>query len=171
MRTRIYWLLPNVESAQETMDDLLLDHVEYRHMHFVGREDVDMRDLHAANVMQTSDVIRSAEMGLILGASLGALIGGLIAVYYPIAGDGPQWPIAVGLAIAGALFGIWTSTMIGVSTPSKRLQRFAPEIEQGKILLMLDLPRFRVDQIRARLEKRHPEAHFEGREPETPAFP
>jgi hypothetical protein len=171
MRTRIYWLLPDVESAQETMDDLLLAHVEYRHMHFFGREDLDMRDLHAANVWQTSDVIRSAEMGLIIGASIGAMIGGLIAVFYPIVEDTPQWGIAVGLAIGGALFGMWTSTMIGVSTPSKRLKRFAPQIEQGQILLMLDLHRFQVEPITARLQARHPEAHFEGREPETPAFP
>ncbi|KQT08060.1 DUF1269 domain-containing protein [Ramlibacter sp. Leaf400] len=171
MTTRIYWLLPDVESAQDTMDDLLLAHVEYRHMHFVGREDLDMKDLNRANVMQTSDVVRSAEMGLILGASLGALIGGLVAVFYPIVGDKPQWGVAVGLAIAGALFGVWTSTMIGVSTPSKRLKRFAPQIEQGQVLLMLDLPRLRVDEITARLQKRHPEAHFEGREAETPAFP
>lgn len=171
MRTRIYWLLPDVKSAQETMDDLLLARVEYRYMHFFGREDLDMRDLHAANVMQTSDVVRAAEMGLILGASMGALIGGLVAVFYPISGDDPQWGIAVGLAIAGALFGMWASTLIGISTPSKRLRRFAPQLEQGQILLMLDLPRLRVPEITARLQSRHPEAHFEGREPETPAFP
>jgi uncharacterized membrane protein len=171
MLTRIYWLLPDLESAEATMDDLLLARVEYRHMHFVGKEDADMGDLHRANVLQTSDVVRSAQMGLIIGASLGALIGALIAVFYPIYGDDPQWGIAVGLTIGGALFGIWTSTLIGVSTPSKRLQRFADEIEKGRILLMLDLNRLRVDEIQERLRARHPEAHFEGREPETPAFP
>jgi len=171
MLTRIYWLLPDLESAQATMDDLLLAHVEYRRMHFVGKEDADMGDLHRANVLQTSDVVRSAQMGLIIGASLGALLGVLIALFYPIKGDEPQWGIAVGLTILGALFGIWTSTMIGVSTPSRRLRRFADEIEKGRILLMLDLNRMHVDAIQARLRARHPEAHFEGREPETPAFP
>lgn len=171
MLTRIYWLLPDLESAQDTMDDLLLARVEYRHMHFVGKEDADMGDLNRANVLQTSDVVRSAQMGLIIGASLGALLGVLIALFYPIKGDEPQWGIAVGLTILGALFGIWTSTMIGVSTPSRRLRRFADEIEKGRILLMLDLNRMHVDAIQARLRARHPEAHFEGREPETPAFP
>ena len=171
MLTRIYWLLPDVESAEETMDDLLLARVEYRHMHFVGKEDTDMGDLNRANVLQTSDVVRSAQMGLIIGAALGALLGALIAVFYPMVGDEPQWGIAIGLTIGGALFGIWTSTLIGVSTPSKRLQRFAQEIENGRILLMVDLNRLRVDEIKERLRGRHPEAHFEGREPETPAFP
>src|SRR5689334_18419694 len=118
---RIYWLLPDVESARRTTDDLLLAHIDWRHIHFVAREDADLRGLHAANVLQTSDVVRSAEMGLIIGASMGGLLGALIAVHFPITGDEPQWGIAAGLSVAGALFGTWTSSMIGVSIPSKRL--------------------------------------------------
>ncbi|MEO8655485.1 MAG: DUF1269 domain-containing protein [Ramlibacter sp.] len=171
MHSRIYWLLPDVESARRTMDDLLLARIEYRKMHFVGREDCDMSGLHAANVLQTSDVLRSAEAGLIIGAAVGAVVGALVAVFYPIVGDKPQWGLAAGLAIAGALFGTWASTMIGVSTPSKRLARFAPQIEQGQILLMVDVPMWDVEAIEARLRALHPEAHLEGTEPDIPAFP
>lgn len=171
MRRRIYWLIPDVESARVVMSDLLLARIEYRHMHFVGSEDTDMRGLHAANVLQTSDVVRSAEVGLIVGASMGALLGGLAAVHFPIVGDEPQWGLAAILAIVGALFGIWTSTMIGISLPSKRLERFTPQIAQGQILLMVDTPMWRVDEIEARLQALHPEAHLEGTEPDIPAFP
>ena len=137
MRKRIYWLLPDLKSARATMDDLLLAHIEERHIHFVAREGTDMRGLHAANVLQTSDVVRSAEIGLLVGAGLGGLLGALVAVFYPIVGDEAQLGLVVpGLAIFGALFGIWTSTMIGISTPSKRLQRFAAHIERGQVLLM-----------------------------------
>ena len=171
MHSRIYWLLPDVQSARATMDDLLLARIDYRRIHFVAREDVDMRGLHAASVLQTSDVVRSAEMGLIVGASVGGLLGVLAAVYYPIVGDGPQWGVAAGLAVAGALFGTWTSTMIGVSAPSKRLRRFAADIEKGSILLMLDVPMWRVEELEERLRRLHPEAHLEGTEPDIPAFP
>lgn len=171
MHRRIYWLLPDVESARVVMDDLLLARIEHRHIHFVAREDTDMRGLHAANVLQTSDVVRSAEMGLIIGAAVGGLLGALVAVHYPIVGDEPQWGIAAGLAVAGGVFGTWTSTMIGVSTPSKRLQRFTPQIEAGKILLMVDVPMWREEQVEARLRALHPEAHLEGTEPDIPAFP
>ena len=171
MHSRIYWLLPDVESARRTMDDLLLARIDYRRMHFVGREDSDMSGLHAANVLQTSDVVRSAEVGLIIGASVGALLGGFAAVFYPVVGNEPQWTLAPVLAVVGAIFGTWVSTMIGVSTPSKRLARFAPHIEQGKILLMLDVPMWNVEAIEARLRALHPEAHLEGTEPDIPAFP
>ena len=171
MHSRIYWLLPDLESARTAMDDLLLARIESRHIHFVAREDVDMTGLHAANVLQTSDVVRAAEMGLIIGAGIGALLGALVAVHYPIVGDEPQWGLAAVLAVAGALFGVWTSTMIGISTPSKRLQRFAADIEQGRILLMVDVPMWRVEQVEERLRRLHPEAHLEGTEPDIPAFP
>ena len=171
MRRRIYWLLPDLESARVTMDDLLLARFEARHIHFVAREGSDMRGLHAATVLQTSDVVRSAEMGLIIGAGVGALLGGLVAVHYPIVGDEPQWGVAAALAVAGAVFGTWTSTMIGVSTPSKRLARFEKQIEEGQILLMVDVPMWRVKAIEERLQQLHPEAHLEGTEPDIPAFP
>jgi hypothetical protein len=171
MRRRIYWLLPDLESARATMDDLLLARIDERHMHFVAREDCDMTGLHEANLLQTSDVVRSAEVGLILGAAVGGTVGAIAAVAYPIFGDKLQWGMIAVLAAFGALFGVWTSTMIGISTPSKRLQRFASQIEQGKILLMVDVLMWRVDEIEARLEALHPEAHLEGLEPDIPAFP
>ncbi len=172
MRKRIYWLLPNLKSARATMDDLLLAHIEERHIHFVAREGTNMRGLHAANVLQTSDVVRSAEIGLLVGAGLGGLLGALVAVFYPIGGDEAQLGLVVpGLAIFGALFGIWTSSMIGVSTPSKRLQRFAAQIERGQVLLMVDVSMWRVESIEKRLQALHPEAHLEGTEPDIPAFP
>jgi hypothetical protein len=172
MRKRIYWLLPDLKSARITMDDLLLARIEARHIHFVAREGSDMRGLHAANVLQTSDVVRSAEIGLIVGAGVGGLLGALVAVFYPIVGDETQWGVvAPGLAIFGALFGTWASSMIGISLPSKRLKRFAAQIERGQVLLMVDTSMWRVETIEKRLQELHPEAHLEGTEPDIPAFP
>lgn len=171
MRRRIYWLLPDLASARKTMDDLLLARIAEQHIHFVGREDMDLSDLHAANVLQTSDVIRSAQLGLVIGGTVGAVVGVLAAIFFPIVGDSPQWGIAAVLAVLGGGFGAWSSSMIGISTPSSRLKRFAPAIEQGQLLLMVDVPRSRVEEIEARLQKLHPEAHLEGLEPNIPAFP
>jgi hypothetical protein len=61
--------------------------------------------------------------------------------------------------------------MIGISTPNNRLKRFEPAIAQGQILLMVDVPHSRVDDVEARLQALHPEAHLEGVEPNIPAFP
>jgi hypothetical protein len=171
MRRRIYWLLPDLASAIRTENDLLLARIAWQHIHFVGREDADMTGLHTANVLQTSDVIRSAQSGLVIGGASGAVIGVLVALFFPIVGPAPDWGTAAVLSILGGAFGAWASSMIGISTPSNRLKRFEPAIEQGQILLMVDVPRSRVEEIETRLQALHPEAQLEGIEPNIPAFP
>jgi hypothetical protein len=171
MRRRVYWLLPDLPSARATMDDLRQAGVELRRMHFVARDDGDLSGLHAANVLQTSDVLRSAETGLVIGAAVGGLLGAVAAFGYPDAGEPPQWSFIPVLVIAGAVFDVWTSSMIGISAPNKRLQRFAPEIEQGRILLMLDVPVERAQEIEARLQALHPEARRHEIEPELASSP
>lgn len=171
MSRRIYWLLPDLDSARKSMDDLLLAEIGVNHIHFHARDDVDMSRLHAANVLQTSDLIRSAQSGLVIGAAAGAVLGLLAAYFFPIVGDAPQWGMAGVLAIVGAGFGAWSSSMIGIATPSVRLRRFEGAIEQGQILLIADVPRARVAEIEALLEAKDPKAHFEGQEPGIPAFP
>lgn len=165
MRTRVYWLLPDLPSARATMDDLLRCRVELRQMHFMGRPDCDLSGLQAANLLQTSDVVGSAEAGLLIGAAAGGMLGAFAAIAYPDAGQAPQWSLIPALVVAGALLEAWTSSMIGISAPNRRLRRFAPQIEQGRILLALDLPAERVREIEARLQALHPEACLQGSEP------
>lgn len=169
MRRRIYWLLPDLVSARGVMGDLLQARVDERHVHFVAREGSDLSGLHAANVLQTSNVLQAAEKGLVIGAAEGGMLGAFLAVY-PIVGDAPQWVFIPAFTILGAVFCAWAASMVGISTPSKRLQRFAAEVARGRILLMVDLPAWRVTEVEAQLEARHPEAHLEGGEPDTPAF-
>jgi uncharacterized membrane protein YeaQ/YmgE (transglycosylase-associated protein family) len=171
MRHRIYWLLPNTTSARRTMDDLLLARIDEGHIRCVARDDTDMTGLHPANVLQTSDVVRAAQIGLVVGAASGALIGVLAELFFPMFGDKPQWAVAAVLAVIGAPLGAWMASMIGVSVPSHRLRRFQSAIDAGQLLLIVDIPRSRVAEIEARLEAGHPEGHFEGEEPNIPAFP
>jgi heme/copper-type cytochrome/quinol oxidase subunit 2 len=65
MRRRIYWLLPHLSSARRIMDDLLLARVSERYIHFVASEGTDLTGLHAANVLQTSDMVASVAFHLL----------------------------------------------------------------------------------------------------------
>ncbi len=170
MRRRIYWLMPDLASARRTMDDLLLARVENRYIHFLAREDTDLSGLHEANLLQASDLVRSAQMGLVIGAAMGAAAGALVATW-SLAGDLSKPGTVAALAALGALFGAWAASMIGASTPSKRLRRFEPALQRGEILLMVDVPHLREVEIEQLLRLRHPEAKSEGVEPDIPAFP
>ena len=171
MRRRLYWILPDAASARRVADDMLLARVEERHLHFVARDGVDMSGLHTANVLQTSDLIRAAEAGLVIGCFSGGVLGAIFALFFPIVGDSPQWGLVGVFAIVGALLGAWSSSLIGASVPSRRLQRFQAQIDAGQILLMVDVPRSRMLDIEARLQTLHPEASLMGMEPGIPAFP
>lgn len=171
MRRRIYWLLPDLPSAGRTMNDLLLARIDESHIHFAAREGTDMTGLHPANILQTSDVVRAAQLGLVVGGAAGALAGVVAVLFFSMSGEAPHWGVAAVLAIVGAPIGAWAASMIGVSVPSKRLARFEGALESGQLLLMVDVPRSRVAEIEALLVAAHPEGHFEGEEPNIPAFP
>src|SRR6478609_5748629 len=171
MKQRTYWLLPDLASARRTMTDLLAAGVETRHVHFAARDGLDLTGLHAANVLQTSDVVHAAKTGLVLGSITGSCAGLLVALFFPIVGDGPQWEAAVILAVLGGAIGAWSSSMIGISIPSPRLARFESAIAQGGILLMVDVRQSQAQAVASRLQATHPEAHFAGAERHAPAFP
>ena len=42
MRRRLYFLLPDVSSARQVVDDLLLARIEARRIHVLGRRDMDL---------------------------------------------------------------------------------------------------------------------------------
>lgn len=170
MKRRLYVVLPDIASAIQTANDLLLARIEDRHMHFLGKRGMSLGSLHEASVLQKSDVRHA----LFLGAGLGALGGMLLGVYLKL---NPIGDISFGAgtfllaALGGMAFGAWTSTLIGLSTPNAALKRFEADIEAGKILLMVDVSVDRVEEIEEMLARRHPEAVDKGVEPSMPAFP
>ena len=171
MSRRIYWLIPDLTSARQTVNELLLARVPVKHIHCFGREGMNLAGLHPANVLQTTDVIYAAELGLLIGGMVGVAAGVLVALYYPLGFTSMQWGVVPILGGLGALFGAWSSSLIGVSVPSHRLKRFEAAIERGEILLMVDVSGLQVKVIEDLLKISHPEAHFEGEDPDTPVFP
>ena len=170
MRRRIYWLMPDLASARQAMHDLVQARVDVAHIHFAGPEGMDMTGLHEANVWQTSDVVHAAKTGWVIGSACGMVIGLVAGLLFPIMGDDPEWEVAVLLGVLGGVVGAWSASMIGISIPSIRLRRFEGAMAEGRILLMVDLPRSRVQDIEALLQAAHPEARFEGEEQQLPAF-
>jgi hypothetical protein len=69
------------------------------------------------------------------------------------------------------LLGAWASSLVGSSTPNSSLRDFQGAIETGKVLLMIDVPFTRIDEIRELVASHHPEAEWGGLAPQVPAFP
>ncbi|GAB3257912.1 DUF1269 domain-containing protein [Chitinimonas naiadis] len=171
MRKRLYYLLPDLSSARRTMNDLLLARIDERHVHFVARDGTDLTGLHEANLLQTSDIVHGAQSGLVIGGVSG-LAASLVATFAVMSGSGlPLGAVVLGSTLASALIGAWASSMVACSIPNSRLKQFQSAIEAGQLLLMVDVPRWRVEEVEKLIQRLDPEAHLEGVEPTIPAFP
>lgn len=170
MRRRLYVVLPDMASARQTANDLLLARIEDRHMHFMSRRDVSLGELHEASFLQKTDVRHAFFLGAGIGVVGGAAVG-VVLKMTSLGGFSFDVGTLILCTIGGLLLGAWMSTLIGVSTPSVKLKAFEEELESGKILLMVDVPHSRVDEIHELLHKRHPEAVDRGIDLTMPAFP
>jgi hypothetical protein len=170
MRRRLYFLLPDVVSARRTAADLLLARVEHRHMHVLAKRGTDLAELHEANPLQKTDLVHGAERGIVIGG-VGGIALGVYAVLAPPGGAALEWVTVLVTGIGGALLGAWLGSLAGTGAPNSRLKRYDRELDAGKVLLMVDVPFARVDEIRALVHRQHPEASGGTVEPTMPAFP
>lgn len=167
---RLYFLVPTVESARTINNELLLARVEEKHIHVIAKEGTAMEDLPEAKLAQRSDLIPALERGVAIGGATG-LLAGLVAVTSPPVGLALAGGAVLGIGLAGVGVGALMSTMVGVDIPNSRLEKFHDAIESGDLLMMVDVPKARVNEIDALVKKHHPEAEIEGTEPTIPAFP
>jgi hypothetical protein len=167
---RIYFLLPNVQSAKGIIDELLLKRVEWRHIHVLARPGLPLEDLPEATLVQRSDLLPALARGTAAGGVTG-MLAGLVAMAFPPAGLTIAGGVVVLMTLASAGFGAWTATMIGVDVPNTRLRRFEDEISKGGLLMMVDVKTDRAEEIEELVKRHHPEADVEGTDPTIPAFP
>ena len=166
---RIYFLIPNIETAKKIVDELLLVRIDEKHMHVLAKRGTEMENLPEASYLQKTDFIPALEQGLIVGGFTG-LFAGMVAL--AMTGG----PIIIGgtilaTSIGGACFGAVVSSMIGSSIGNRQIKQFSEAMENGEFLMMVDLPRQRIEEIVNTVNKNHPETKSGGTEPIIPAFP
>jgi len=170
MRRRLYFMLPDIQSARSMLDEMLLARIHVERIHFLAKRGTLPDDLPEASVLQKTDLVHGAQLGVVIGAAAG-LIGGLLVVFFPPEGIVVQWVAVLIGGIAGSLLGSWISSMAASAVPNTKLNAFHPQIERGRVLMMVDVPMRRASEISQLVAARHPEAVSGGFEPTIPAFP
>jgi hypothetical protein len=174
MRRRLYFVLPDTRSAEKIEDELLLARVDDHHIHFHSTFENSLGKLPKASVLQKTDLFHAMAVGLVAGGLTGTTIGLLMFLnpsWTAGLGNVPAMGMILGLSVGGAIFGCWVSGMIGISCPSARLRAFKKAIDEGNILLMVDVPKERVGEVTELIRSHHPEADIKGMEATIPAFP
>jgi hypothetical protein len=170
MKRRLYFLLPDAGAARESLNELLLARVDAKRMRFWASDETHLIDVPEASFLDKTDLVHGSEVGMLIGAGVG-LIGGILLLFYPPEGIMLQTGTILMTALGGAAFGAWVSGMAGAAMPNSRLRAFQGDIEKGGVLMIVDLPLSRKQEIEELMAKRHPEARFCGVEPHVPAFP
>lgn len=169
MRRRLYFMLPDIASARSMLDELLLARIEIGHLRFMAKEALPP-DLPDASFIQKTDLVHGAQLGVVIGAIAG-LGAGIFLTLFPVEGMTMRTAAILLVTLGGALFGGWASGMNAAAIPNTRLRKFSERIAQGQVLLIVDVPVARVEEIERMVAKRHPEISFGGIEPPMLAFP
>lgn len=161
MRRRLYFVLPDIRSAQAMMNELLLDRIEEDRIHFHAKSEQALGNLPKANAVEKSDVIYSALAGFVFGAVFG-LLGGLLAYLVPWWFGEVTLMVIPYCMVLGALSCAAWAAAVATAAPSYRIKSYKAEIEQGHILMIVSVPLRRLGDIRQRLMRHHPEALYSG---------
>lgn len=172
---RMYFLTRSTDDARRITDELLLDRIDEHHIHILTHSGDLPDDLPEATSDEESDFFPALFKGLGLGAVTGLVIGVLLALTSAFGISVEMLyntPYLAVITIFGGLMGAFGAAIVGVSVPNPLLKRFNKALdEEGRILVMTDVPRDRVDELRARVQKADPDAEYCGVEPLKPAFP
>jgi len=147
MTKRLYFLLPNQRAAEQALARLRDRHgLDDDALAFIARDDIELAELPEADPNASSDFMPALARGSALGGSAG-LVAGVVAVSMPPAGLALGGGAVLALTGLGAAFGAWVSALVGASVPHTKIQEFQKAIENGEILLMVDVDEAQALQV------------------------
>jgi hypothetical protein len=168
---RIYFLAPDHDSAHAIVNELITNGIDETHISVIAKRDKPLKDLPEATKLEKSDWVPALQRGVAIGGSIGLFAGMAALAFQPaglIIGGGA---LLLGSTVGGATFGAWASSLIGISTPNTQLEKFEDAVANGQILMLVDVPKQRIEEIQTSIRKHHPEADFEGVEPTVKVLP
>ncbi|MGK2914048.1 MAG: DUF1269 domain-containing protein [Porticoccaceae bacterium] len=167
---RIYFLLPGLAIAKQIVDELLRQGVPEKHIHIIANQDLALEAIPEAGLLQKSDFIPAVERGVAIGGASG-VIAGLIGLSIPGFGAVLGGGALLATALAGAGIGSLLGSMVSLDVPNTRHKAFQEAIEEGQILMLVDVPDDQVDFVSTTVLRYHPEATLENVEPRVQLIP
>ena len=159
---RLTFLTPNMEQAQGVVNELRTMGVSEEMMHVVAK-DHDMLQkahIHEATEMETSELETDFDWGMVAGGVLGLVIG-FTAYKSMLFGFEFGAGSLLVLSLVGIVLGGWLGKIIGENTPSGELEKYQPAIEEGQILMMVDVPLEQLPELYKMVRKHCPKALIE----------
>ncbi len=151
------------------VQDLTNDGIEEKYIYAIAKSSLPLDELPDGGP-DDDDFLPAFERGVALGGATG-LFAGLVALVFPPAGFVIGGSAILLVGVMGASLGGLLAGMAGAAYPSSRLKAFEQDIDAGKILIMVDVPRSRVSHVDDLIRRLDPEVGIEGIEPVAPIIP
>ena len=166
---RLCFLCPGIDWAKVVVKTLKNEGIKEKHIYTVAKTGKPLEDLPDGGP-DNDDFLPAFERGLAFGASTGVFVG-LVALAFPPAGLVVGGGAVLLIGLAGASVGGLLTGMAGAAFSNSRLQAFEKDIEEGKILIMVDVPLEQITHINSLIQRSYPEVEIEGIEPPALAIP
>jgi hypothetical protein len=166
---RLCFLAPDVGNARSAVASFKSAGIPEEQIYALARFGTDMEFLPDAGP-EANDFLPAYTRGAGIGGTAGVLVG-LSAMAFPPAGIIVGGGLAVLLGLFGAGLGGLLTGMVGAGAGSTKLREFESAIEQGRILLMVDVPKEDMDSTVALIRTQHPAISMEGLEPPHSLIP
>ncbi|MCU7842401.1 MAG: hypothetical protein KZQ93_01015 [Candidatus Thiodiazotropha sp. (ex Monitilora ramsayi)] len=155
---RLYLLVPGRSHADAVVRDLMAERISRKHIHTIAKPGVDIEGLPEATLRQRSDFGAKVErwfwdMNLLVFFAALALL--LIALWLG------AWLWVVGAAIV-AVTNVVLGYLFAGHVPKTHVEDCLTPLRHGEILLLVDVPRWRITQIERNIRQSHPEVEIGG---------
>lgn len=140
MKSRLFYFAENLDVADRVRE--ILDRIGLKkwNFHVLCKDDAGIfkHQLHSANVLQTRDLWRQGERGAVIGFFFGLAAALLIIGVLGFFRDHYLIASAV-IILTVTMHGAWIGGIVGMSSENYQIRRFHKDIENGRILLILDV--------------------------------
>ncbi|MES9833918.1 MAG: hypothetical protein ABW139_16905 [Candidatus Thiodiazotropha sp. DIVDIV] len=155
---RIYMLVPSRLQAEEVVRDLMLERINRQHIHTVAKSDIDIKGLPEATVRQRSGFAAQLESWF-WDMNLVVFFAAFIFMFFALWTS--EWWLMLGC------MGVMAATLVlGYGFASQihqaHIDDFDVCLRHGEILLLIDVPRWRVSGVERAIRQKHPEVDLGG---------
>jgi hypothetical protein len=137
---RYYYISDNLNDLEVIEKELINNGITAPQIHVLSEKDaeVEKHHLHAIEPVLKQDVVRSTELGAVIGA-IGAAIVLAFAYFMNWTDTVVGWLPFIFLAIVVLGFCTWEGGLIGIQIPNHQFKRFQKLLSQGKHVFFVDI--------------------------------
>jgi hypothetical protein len=155
---RLYLLVPNLGQAEASARDLMGYRVNRHHIHAIARPGVDLGSLPVATLRQRNDFVAKLERW-VWDINLGIFFVALVVLAASL--WSAQWSWAIGATLV-AVANVYLGYRFAQQVPHTHVEDCQTPLRHGEILLLVDVPRWRISEVERRLRAGHPEVEIGG---------